>query len=230
MRVIGYTRVSTEDQSSNGVSLDAQREKLTAYCALYGLELVEVIEDAGASGKSLNRPGMIRALEMLRRGQVDGLVVAKLDRLTRNVGDFADLIEHYFSERAGRSLFSVADQVDTRTAGGRLVLNILISVAGWEREAISERTATALRHKKSRSEVYGPTPLGYARTSDDRLVEIADELATVRRVHELRAGGLSLAKIAAVLKQEGRATKNGGTWHPVTVQKILKRAPIGEAA
>lgn len=229
MRVVGYVRVSSEEQATHGVSLAAQTEKLKAYCALYDLELVEVVEDAGVSGKTLNRPGISRALEMLRRKQVGGLVVVKLDRLTRSVAGMAELIERYFGEKGGKALLSVQDQVDTRTAGGRLVLNVLVSVAQWEREAIAERTSTALQHKRSRGEVYGTIPLGYRRTDEGRLEGVADELATVARAHELRAAGLSLQAIARVLTAEGRRTKAGGRWYPVTVSKILKRAPVGEA-
>src|SRR4051812_9767736 len=99
MRCIAYSRVSTQDQSDNGVSLEAQKEKLAAYAALYDLEIVETIEDAGESAKSLNRPGLLQALAMLRRGQADGIIVVKLDRLTRNVGDLQTLITDYFGEK-----------------------------------------------------------------------------------------------------------------------------------
>jgi DNA invertase Pin-like site-specific DNA recombinase len=160
MRVVGYVRVSTEEQATGGVSLGAHRDKIIAYAKLYDLELVEMIEDAGVSGKTLDRPGLTRALQMLKQGAADGLVVAKLDRLTRSVADMAALVSRYFGERAGKSLLSVADQVDTRSSAGRLVLNVLVSVAQWEREAIAERTAEALRHKRAAGQVYGPVPLG----------------------------------------------------------------------
>src|SRR5256885_12778554 len=178
MRVIGYIRVSTDEQATNGVSLAAQEQKVRAYCALYDLELVELIHDPGASAKTLDREGLSRALAALDRGEVDGLVVAKLDRLTRSVVDMATLVNEYFGERAGKSLFSVADAIDTRTAAGRMVLNILVSVSQWERETIGERTRDALRHQRTVGEVYGPTPLGYAAV-DGRLVAVDDEQRAV---------------------------------------------------
>lgn len=155
MKVILYARVSTEDQARDGVSLEAQSAKMSAYASLYDLEVVETITDAGESAKSLNRPGLQKALAMLRSGQADGLVIAKLDRLTRSVADWQELIDGYFGERAGKQLFSVGDSIDTRTAAGRMVLNILLSVAQWEREAICERTRDALRHKIKRRERCG---------------------------------------------------------------------------
>lgn len=85
VKVLGYVRVSTEEQSESGHSLGAQREKLKAYAALYDLELVEIVEDGGQSAKTLNRPGLQRALKILRNGEADGIVIVKLDRLTRSV-------------------------------------------------------------------------------------------------------------------------------------------------
>lgn len=222
MRVIGYVRVSTEEQATGGVSLAAQRAKVAGYAALYELELVEVIEDAGISGKTLERPGLERALELVRKGKADGVLVAKLDRLTRSVADMAELIDCYFSEKAGKVLLSVADQVDTRTAAGRLVLNILVGVSQWERETIGERTRDALRHKRSVGETFNHAPLGY-RVEAGRLVADVEEQATVARANELRAAGASLQAIAATLTAEGRRTKRGGRWHPVTVQKLIGR-------
>lgn len=223
MRVAAYARVSTEEQASEGVSLAAQREKLIAYAKLYDLEVIEVIEDAGQSAKTLKRAGLRRALKLLRCGGADGLLVAKLDRLTRSVADLAKLIAEYFDERRGKSLLSVADQVDTRTAGGRLVLNVLVSVAQWEREAIAERTRDALRHKKAQGIALGQAPLGYRRGESGALVEDAAELAVVARTRELHAGGRSLRQIAAQLTEEGMHTKRGGAWRAGTIAKLLAR-------
>ena len=131
MKVIGYARVSTAEQASGGISLEAQEAKIRAYCDLHDLELVEVIIDGGESAKNLKRPGLQRGLAMLKKKTVGGLVVCKLDRLSRSVKDWNCLIDGYFGEKAGKQLFSVADSIDTRTAAGRLVLNVLMSVAQW---------------------------------------------------------------------------------------------------
>lgn len=112
---MGYIRVSTEKQADYGISLDAQQAKLAAYAALYDLTLVEVIVDAGVSAKTLDRPGLQCALGLLRTGQANALLVAKLDRLTRSVKDLGTLVEVYFSSDA-ITLLSVADNIDTRTA------------------------------------------------------------------------------------------------------------------
>jgi DNA invertase Pin-like site-specific DNA recombinase len=225
MRVIGYVRVSTQEQADGGVSLAAQEAKVRAYAALHDLELVDVIIDAGQSAKTLNRPGLQRALAMLKGRKADGVVVAKLDRLSRNVGDWNDLIDGYFGEKAGKSLMSVADSIDTRTAAGRLVLNVLMSVAQWEREAIGERTRDALAHKKAKGERTGQVPFGYILADDGVTLnpEPAEQeaIAIARR---LRAEGLTIRKIVGEMNSRGVATKEGARWHIATVQRALKAA------
>jgi len=118
-KTIAYLRVSTEKQADRGVSLDVQRAKLKAYAELYELELVEVIVDAGHSAKSLDRPGLQRALRMLKDGDAEALLVVKLDRLTRSVVDLGTLVERYFAPGKA-ALLSVGEQIDTRSAAGRL--------------------------------------------------------------------------------------------------------------
>jgi DNA invertase Pin-like site-specific DNA recombinase len=198
------------------------------------LELVAVDEDAGVSAKSIQaRPGLLRALARLDAGDADGILVVKLDRLTRSVRDLGDLVERYFAARF--SLLSVSDSIDTRTASGRLVLNVLTSVAQWEREATGERTRDALSHLKTEGVLVGGVPLGVRRTGvvdhDGRQVieQHPAEARTVRRIRELRNDGCSLRSIVATLRAEGHETKRGGTWAPTTVKKILDRAAVTAA-
>lgn len=228
MRVVGYIRVSTEEQASEGVSLDAQRAKLEAYARLYELDLVAVEVDAGASAKTLERPGLRRALARLEGGDVEGLLIAKLDRLSRSVADWNALIEAHFGPGGGRQLFSVADSIDTRTAAGRLVLNVLMSVAQWERETIVERTRDAMAHKRTRSERVGQVPFGHDLAPDGRnLVPNARELAALADVRRWRAEGRTLRAIAAELTRLGVPTKNGRpTWTHTTVADILRRETV----
>lgn len=223
--VILYARVSTEEQASHGQSLDAQRAKLEQYAALYDLNVVKVIVD-GESAKTLHRPGLQEALAMLRTGKADGLVIAKLDRLTRNVGDWQTLIDSYFGERAGKALYSVSDSIDTTTAGGRLVLNVLLSVAQWEREAIAERTSTALQHKIAKGERCGKVRFGYDLAADGvSLIPNAQEQEVITLIRDLKASGLSLRKIAGELNKRGIGTKEGNqTWTHTAINRIVQRA------
>src|SRR5262245_51140290 len=124
MRAVAYVRVSTEKQADFGVSLEAQTQKVRAMAVVQGAEIVDIITDAGESAKSLNRPGMVKLLALVDAGDVDVVIIAKLDRLTRSVADLAQLLKRF--ERRGVSLVSVADALDTRSAAGRLVLNIMV--------------------------------------------------------------------------------------------------------
>lgn len=229
MRVIIYIRVSTEEQAKEGLSLAAQRARAEAYAAAFGHQVVEIIEDAGVSAKSLKRPGLQRALKMLRKGDADGLLIIKLDRLSRSLIGWATLIEKYFNERSGRHLLSVSDTIDTSSASGRLVLNMLMAVAQWEREAIAERTSEALQHKKRQGARLGAVPLGFKRAGDHLVVD-PDEQRVLERVRELAAGGARLSEIRAALERDGIKTKRGGAWHLTTIRKLIARAKLAIAA
>jgi site-specific DNA recombinase len=222
-RTVAYIRVSTDKQAEHGVSLEAQRAKVEAYASLYDLELVAVLVDAGVSAKTLNRPALSEALSMLRTKKADALLVAKLDRLTRSVRDIGTLVERYFARETGPALMSVADQIDTRSASGRLVLNVLTSVAQWEREATGERTSAALAHKRSLGEYTGgAAPYGWRLSADGVHLEPCDsEQQTIAAARELRAAGLSLRKVGADLASRGLLPRSGRGWHAETVKAVL---------
>jgi len=221
-RTVAYLRVSTSKQADKGVSLDAQRAKVEAYAALYDLDLVDVLVDAGASAKTLDRPSLRDALAMLDNGTADALLVVKLDRLTRSVRDLGALVERYFAPGCA-TLLSVGEQIDTRSAAGRLVLNVLMSVAQWEREAIGERTAAALAHKRANGEkTGGDAPYGWRLGADGvHLVPHAGEQTILRAAKTLRDAGLSLRKIGAELAADGLLPRSGGRWHPQSVKQLL---------
>lgn len=204
MKVIGYVRVSTDKQ---GLSLDAQTEKLEAYARLYDLELVQTIVDDGLSAKSLQRPGLQRALAMLKTGKAEGLLIAKLDRLTRSVKDLATLLDDYFVKKF--TLLSVSDQIDTRTAAGELVLNILVAVGQWERKAIGERTKAVMQHMRSQGQYTGGKPRWGFRLEGDSYIPVAEEQAILEAARASRAKGLSLRQVSAELAKAGHLTRSG---------------------
>lgn len=225
MKVIGYTRVSTDEQADEGVSLLDQEAKIRGYCDLYGLELVEIISDPGESAKTLDRPGIQRGLGMLRSRKADGLVVAKLDRLSRSVGDWNDLIDGYFGEKPGKTLVSVGERIDTQTATGRMVLNVMMTIFQWEREVIGERTKAGLQFKKGKGERVGQVPFGYDLDEDGvHLIPNAAEQEAIRVVQQLRTDGLSQRKIVDELNARGIPAKEGGQWHQSTVRRVLGAA------
>ncbi len=219
-RTVAYLRVSTDKQADAGVSLEAQQDKAKAYASLYDLSLVEVVIDAGESAKTLERPGLQRALTMLKTGKADALLVVKLDRLTRSVVDLGALIETYFAPGKA-ALLSVSEQIDTRSAAGRLVLNILASVSQWERETIGERTRDAMKHKQAQGEyIGGHAPYGY-QLVDGELVADPIEQDVIRQAKELRDSELSLAAIAKRLDERGIRARNGKVFAATQVKRLV---------
>src|SRR5262245_51534568 len=223
MRAIGYVRVSTDKQADFGVSLEAQTEKVRAMAVVQGAELAEVIVDAGESAKSLNRPGMERLLALVDARAVDVVIIAKLDRLTRSVKDLAELLERF--TRRGVSLVSVAESLDTGTAAGRLVLNIMTAVSQWEREAIGERTRDAMSHKRANGERVGTIPFGFRMAEDgSRLEEDPAEQDILSRIREMKAAGHTTRQIADELNRQGFTTRRGTAWRFQYVAAALKAA------
>jgi DNA invertase Pin-like site-specific DNA recombinase len=222
-KIIGYVRVSTDKQADEGCSLEAQKARLAQYAALYDIELAETIVDAGVSAKSLDRPGLVKALAMLKVGRADGLLVVKLDRLTRSVRDLGELVSGPFAP--GRAaLLSVGENIDTRSAGGRLVLNVLASVSQWEREAIGERTSVAMQHMKSEGLFTGGSvPFGFAQV-DGLLVQVDAEQAIIAEARALRVEGLSLRAVAAALASRGMVGRTGRTFTPSAVNAMIDRS------
>lgn len=221
MRAIGYVRVSTDKQADHGVSLEAQQEKVRAMATVHGAELIDVVVDAGESAKTLDRLGMERVLAMVKAGTIDMVIVAKLDRLTRSVKDLAVLLELF--QRRDVSLISVAESLDTGSASGRLVLNIMMSVSQWEREAIGERTRDAMRHKKAKSEWVGNASYGFRLAQDQKHVEPdAAEQAILRKILNARRCGKSLRVIADNLNRRGFKTRSGSPWRFEYVARVAK--------
>ena len=224
MKGIAYCRVSTEDQAQFGVSLAAQEQKIRQYCALYEIELMEVITDAGISAKNLKRPGVQKLLALVKVKAIETVVIAKLDRLTRSVRDLADIVDLF--NKQGVSLVSVNEHIDTGSAAGRMCLNMLGVISQWEREAIGERTATAINWKRSNGESYsGRQPLyGYSRL-DGLLIPVESEQNLIRMILSMK--NQRPAAIARTLEQAGLKTRSGNChWHHKLISKILHDSKI----
>src|SRR5437879_2259779 len=209
MQVIGYVRVSTDEQRGSGAGLAAQRASIEAECRRRGWQLVEVIEDAGYSAKDLRRPGVQLALETLRKREANALVVAKLDRLSRSMLDFTALMAK--ATRQGWALVALDCAVDTTTPAGEAMANVLATFAQFERRLIGQRTREALAVKRSEGVRLG-RPISLPPV-------VRDRIAAERRA------GRSLAAIAEILNAEQVPTAQGGQqWWPSTVRAVLRAA------
>jgi site-specific DNA recombinase len=207
MQVVGYSRVSTEDQARDGVSMSAQEAKLEAYCLVKDWTLVKVIRDEGYSAKHLKRPGLEALLALVTSREVEAVIVYKLDRLTRSVSDLDKLVR--LLDRHDVALVSLQESLDATTATGRLMMNLLASVSQWEREVIGERTSDALQHLKAQGKRYCHT--------------VYDNAEVIALMHQLRTDGLSYEAIAQHLNHAGIPTARGNPWQAMVVWGIVRR-------
>jgi site-specific DNA recombinase len=219
-----YCRVSVEDKRHNGVSLEMQEARLRDYARAKDWEVVGVYIDRGKSGRTLDRPALARLRTDAKAKKFSTVLIYKLDRLVRSVPRLGDLLEEFDALKV--SLVSLSESIDATTSGGRLMMNLLGSVAQWEREVIAERTVAALAHKRDQGEVYGPIPLGFVRKGT-ALRPVERELQTVRRIYALRKEGHTLRDIAGRLEAGGIKTKTGKThWSPEGIRLVLKNLAL----
>jgi len=156
---VGYIRVSTEGQASEGVSLDTQRAKIAAWCLANDIKLTDCYVDAGISGKrSDNRPELQLAIDAVTRGG-GVLVVYSLSRLARSTKDTIVIGERL--DKAGADLVSLSEKIDTTSAAGKMVFRMLAVMAEFERDLVNERTTAALAHKRSQGKRTGGIPFGW---------------------------------------------------------------------
>lgn len=219
-----YVRVSTEDQVKEGVSLDAQEERLRGYCMMTGLSIAATIREEGVSGKIAlsHRPGGREMLRLVRVKEVQHIVGMKLDRLFRDAEDCLRQTREWDKGGITLHLLDLGGQaVNTSSAMGRMMLTMVSAFAELERNLIAERTASALQHMKQQRQAYSPTPFGYQRDGD-RLVPYQQELDVVARIQAMSADGASLRQITKVLNDEGVTSKTGRKWGSSTVWYLLR--------
>lgn len=226
---VGYIRVSTEEQSREGVSLAAQEQRLRAYATLCSLDLVEVVRDEGVSaGHALStRAGGCRLLELLHTGQAHNVVALKLDRLFRDAVDCLQSVREWDRTEVALHLVDLGGQtVNTASASGRFMLTVLAGAAEMERNLIRERTSQAMRFKRDRGDRLGATPLGFRTPTPGSPMEpVAVEIETVNCMLELRGRGLTFRAVADELSRRALPTKRGGQWRASTVRALwLARA------
>lgn len=208
-KAIGYLRVSTSEQVDSGAGIEAQRAAILAEAQRRGWSEVTFVEDLGYSGKDLNRPGVQAALAALKGHRADALVVAKLDRLSRSLLDFAGLMQ--VSTRERWALVALDLGVDTTTLSGRAMAQVMATFAELERGMIGQRTKDALAARRAAGVRLGRPPVM--------------ETTVIDRMRLLREAGWTFAAIASELNTSGTPTSRGGAmWYPSTIRGALKRS------
>ncbi len=221
-KVLGYVRVSTDKQAEVGLSLEAQTEKIRAMAVVRGVPVDEVIVDT-ASASSLDRPGLSRLLALVDARLVGTVIIAKLDRLTRSVADIGPLLTRL--DRRGVAILCVAETLNTRSAIGRAVLHMMVTMSQWEREATGERTRDVLQHKKANGERIGTVPFGaqLVAGSRERLEAAPVEQRILSQVRKWRFEGRTYKQIAFDLTAAGETTRKGTAWRFQYIAHMLRR-------
>jgi site-specific DNA recombinase len=188
---VAYCRVSTEEQAAEGYSIEGQADKLRAYAELHDLGPVTVIEDPGASGKNLDRPGLQQVLSMIEQGHVAHLLVWRLDRLSRNLGDLILLADTF--GKADVALHSFTERLDLSSATGRMFYNVLGSFAQFYREQLAENVVMGMTRAAREGKWINRPKTGYDLIGGELVAN--GDADTVRRIFELRAEGCSFTEI-----------------------------------
>jgi DNA invertase Pin-like site-specific DNA recombinase len=209
--VVAYVRVSTQEQADSGLGIEAQIAAVTAECERRGWKLLKVCVDEGLSGKSLDRPGVVEALDLVQTGKAGTLMVSKLDRLSRSLVDFAGLMAQATAQKW--NLVALDLGIELSTPAGEFMANVMASAAQWERRIIGQRTKDALAVKKAAG-----VRLGRPNVLDP---DVATEIVAAHHA------GAGWSEIARDLNARGVPTAHGGSkWHPSTVRGVV----LGQAS
>jgi site-specific DNA recombinase len=232
VKLDGYIRVSRVGGrgGESFISPDVQRERIEAYAKAQGHELATVHVELDESGGKLERPKLQEALARIERGESGGIIVAKLDRFARSVAGAAQALERV--EAAGGVLVAVDLGMDTSTSAGRLMRNVLMSLAEFELDRFRESWSTAQAHAVARGvHVASRTPTGYRRRADARLEPDPAAVGVIRELFQRRAGGEGWTALARFLDESGvRGPYSNATWTPSAVGKMIANPVyLGEA-
>ncbi len=222
----GYVRVSTDEQAELGYGIQTQRARIESYAQALGLDLQEIITDDGYSGATLQRPGLEKLLQKVEAGEVEGVIIFKLDRLSRSLRNLLNIYSESF-EGHDVALISVSEQFDTSSASGRMFFQMLGSFSEFERAVITERM-TEGRKQKAQKGGYagGRPPMGYKVSSAGKVLEMDQKQAeTVKHILQLKEKNPShtLQTLANIINKEGHRTAQGKRFHSMQIKRILDR-------
>lgn len=219
MKILGYIRVSTKLQSEKGNSLKLQKSKIKGYCKLNDFELIEIYEDKGISGMSIDkRDGYKEMVNYLTNNDIDGIVVWSLSRLGRKMKDVVEFMD--ILKQNNINFFSIKENLSNNDKVGSLIMNILGSINEFEVEVIRERIKDVKRNKKSNGEVYGRLQYGWDNVGG-KLIKNESEFRIIKRVKNLRSRGYSWRKIANRLNNDKIKSKEGGIWYDGSLYNMM---------
>jgi len=224
LEFFSYCRASTDDQK---ITLKDQEDKIKSYCSYKNFKLIETYIDSGISGSinAKDRPEMKKLLERLQNGEGNGVIVSKLDRLSRNSKDVIVLMDYFNKNEI--QLIILDPEIDTKSIFGKMMLTIMSGLAEMELNLIRSRTKDALKKKKENKEVYGQIPYGFDKTEDNKLIENKKEQDNIKRILELHNEGKNTKQISDKFNNDLIERKEGKCkWYPEQIKRILKSVGI----
>jgi len=220
MKVAIYVRVSTDEQAKEGFSIPAQKERLRSFCESQGWEIVHEYIEEGWSAKDLERPQMKQLLKDIKKGNIDIVLVYRLDRLTRSVLDLYLLLQTF--EKYNVAFRSATEVYDTSTAMGRLFITLVAALAQWERENLAERVRFGIEQMIDEGKKPGGhSPYGYKFDKNFNCTIIEDEANIVRMIYQLYCDGFGYRSIADRLNELGVKPRIAKEWNHISVRDIL---------
>ena len=222
MKAVGYTCLNTLSQQPKNFTLAQQEKIIKRYVESRNWDMANIYQEVISTVNPQDQPMLDQIIEDSGTGGFDVLVVARLDRLTRNIRKLNTLISTVCMKN-GKGLISIEEGLDTYTESGELALQIIDIVTKWDNKRISDRTREIIARKKARGERVGHAPFGYT-YQDKRLVEVEKELETVKLINQKRRGGMSYHRIARYLNENRITSKRGGVWYAETVKTVFQKS------
>ncbi|MDK2792985.1 MAG: site-specific recombinase [Deferribacteres bacterium] len=214
-----YIRVSTDEQARSGYSVEAQKKNLTEYCKRYNFNLIDYYIDSGFSGAKLKRPELQRLVADVEQGVIDSVIVWRMDRLSRKMKHLLYLLDLF--EKNDVNFYSMTENFDAKTPVGKLLINMLGSIAEFERESIIQRINAVKETRKMKKKLpLGNPPLGYKIENNQFIYD--EKAHVIKKIFEMYIYGYKPKKIASVLNQEGYRTKDGNIFTRASVWRIVK--------
>ena len=220
MRAIGYVSLNSITPQPKGFSIAEQKSMIEKYAEQNGLDLIHLYSEVKNTNSDLQHPELEKIRQAAHNGEFDVLVIARLDRLTRNIRYLNALIEE-FCNKCGIAFVSIEEKLDTLNDRGQMALNIIDIVTKWDTKRISDRTREIIAKKREKGERVGHAPFGYT-YSNKKLVEVPAEKKIVRIIKGKRNSGLSYHKIARMLNEDKIGSKRGGIWYAETVKTVFQ--------
>jgi site-specific DNA recombinase len=227
MGVYGYIRINYQRIQPKGFTLEEQESQIRHFAAARNLTLKRIIQDEAETSATLDLSGLAEVLQLAESGEITTLIVPRLDRLVRVLHLHQQVLQQLCHE-SGVNLISIEENVETATACGQRILNIIGILSKWESRRISDRTRELIERKRRIGERVGHAPYGFV-YQNKKLIAAEEEVEIVKLIRQKRQmEQLSYSKIAKYLNQNLIPAKRGGNWYTETVKTVCTNPVYGE--